>query len=174
MRLAFVAPNLRDLDSVGGDVLACTVWQDAVHHQGVAALCDWRLCGRLGALRWTGFFTGELGQTLVLAGRPKLGFEKLLFFGAGLSTTFDEARFQVLLARMLDALLGLSTTAPVIELPGRQTDLIRPELAAALFLERTTSIELSRDKWTLVEDASARRAIEHHMVEERRRVRPVP
>ncbi len=174
MKLAFVAPRLADLDAVEAEVLVCSVWQDARPTGGVASLCDWRFGGRLSAHLQEGFVTGALGEVLLVPGRPRLGFEKVLFVGAGERAGFDEARFGRLLAGMLATLEGLSCKSAVLELPGRQAGLIAADRAADLLLEAITARSARHASWTLVEDLDARRRIEQHMIEERRRVRPAP
>lgn len=174
MKLQFVSPVLHELDAVEAEVLCGTVWQDARPSDGVAALCDWRWRGRLSRLMVSGFLTGEAGEVMLLPGRPRLAFEKVLLFGAGPRAAFDEARFHELLARMLATIDGLACKSAVLQLPGRQCDLITAERAADLLLEAVTAAGARHASWTLVEDHEARRRIEQHMIEERRRVRSGP
>ncbi len=174
MKLQFVSPLLSELDALEAEALACTVWQDARPAVGVAALCDWRFSGRLSRMMVKGFLGGEIGEVMLLPGRPRLSFEKVLLFGAGTRATFDDVRFHQLLGRMLETLEGLACKSAVLELPGRQSDLIAAERAADLLLEAVTAKSARHASWTLVEDHEARRRIEQHMIEERRRVRPAP
>ncbi len=174
MKLQFVSPVLSELDALEAEALACTVWQDARPCDGVAALCDWRFSGRLSRLMVRGTLTGELGEVMLVPGRPRISFEKLLLFGAGPRASFDEARFQGVLRDMLTTLEGLACKSAVLELPGRQCDLIPAERAADRLLEAVTAANARHASWTLVEGHDARRRIEQHMIEERRRVRPAP
>ncbi len=174
MRLSFAAPNLRALDATGSEVLCCTKWRGRGDHDGVASLCDWRLSGGLSKVVRSGLFTGNFGDTLLVPGRPKLPCDKLLVFGAGEPGELDETRFRTLLASMLGAIADLAAQSVVIELPGRQCELIAPELAADVLLEALTASGAKSERWTLVEDAVAQRRIEQHMVEERRRIRHAP
>ena len=60
----------------------------------------------------------------------------------------------------------------MVQLPGRQSDLITAECAADMLLEATARAPDHRhDVWTLVEDRDARRRIEQRMIEERHRIR---
>ena len=121
----------------------------------------------------SGYLTGKLGEVLLLPGRPRMSFEKILVFGCGPRAQFDEARYRIALRHMMTAVERLSARLAVAQLPGRQSDLITAERAADLLLEAATRGDARGryDAWTLVEDHEARRRIEQHMVEERRRIR---
>jgi len=173
MDLRFADPELAKLDELESEVLACSVWEDVRPCGGVAGLCDWRLAGRLSALQREGFLAGTRGEILLVPGRPHIGFDKILFFGAGRRDAFDETVFLEVMNAMLRAMEGLCTRAAVVELPGRQNDLIKAERAADMLLEAAAHerIHSCHDTWTLVEDAEARRRITQHMIEDRRRIR---
>jgi hypothetical protein len=169
MELHFVSPQLSELDALESEVLACTIWEDVRPCDGVAALCDWRLAGRISALLRSGFLRGERREVMLLPGRPRLSFDKLLLFGAGRRADFDEPSYRAILHHMLETIAGLCSRIAVVQLPGRQQNLIPAERAADMLLEATASDR--QDVWTLVEDAEARRRIQQHMIEERRRHR---
>jgi hypothetical protein len=171
MRLGFVSPVLHELDAVEAEVLACAVWQDIRPADGVAALCDWRMAGRLSQLMMVGFISGAVGEVMLIPGRPRFAFEKILLFGAGPRQSFDERRFQTLLVDMLAKLADLGCKSSVLQLPGRQCDLIAPERATDLLLEAVTATGARHARWTVVEDHESKKCIEQHMIEERRRVR---
>src|SRR4051794_5956982 len=101
MELRFVAPQLSAFDEIDSEVLACAVWSDARPSHGVAGLCDWRLGGRVSELERRGLITGELGEVVLLPGKPRLSFDKLLLFGAGLRAAFDEEAFERVVLAML-------------------------------------------------------------------------
>lgn len=167
-----MSPSLAELDALESEVLACTVWRDVRPCDGVAALCDWRLAGKISTLMRTGFFDGEVGEVVMLPGRPRLSFDKILLFGAGSRERFDESRYLDVMEHMLDCIQGLASRIAVVQLPGRQADLVKAERAADMLLEIVSRDRRRRhDVWTLVEDGDARRRIEQHMIEERRRVR---
>ena len=71
---------------------------------------------------------------------------------------------------MLRTIDDLHAHQVVLELPGRQAELIAAERAADMLL---AAAGRSREEcvWLLVEEAEARRRITEHMIEERRRVR---
>ena len=172
MELHFVSPRLEELDALESEVLACSVWQDVRPCDGVAGLCDWRLAGRISGLMRAGFLVGEVGEIVMLPGRPRLSFDKILLFGAGPREGFDESRYHRVMIHMLDCIQGLASRIAVVQLPGRQSDLIKAERAADMLLEVVSRDRKRRhDVWTLIEDGDARRRIEQHMIEERRRIR---
>jgi hypothetical protein len=168
--LRFTTPNLRKLDLAGTEVLVAGLASDERPPHGVAGLVDWRLSGRVSRLLESGFATGSVGEVLLIPGRPKLAFDKVLFFGIGPRFAFDEAVFREVIEKVLDTLAGLRARTAVVELPGRHTDRVTAERAADILLESAGG-RREHDVWTLVEPADAQRAITQHMVQERRRVR---
>jgi hypothetical protein len=172
VELRFVTPELAHLDEIDSEVLACSVWSDARPSHGLAGLCDWRLAGRISELERRGHLTGDLGEVVLLPGKPKLTFDKILVFGAGPRGAFVEETFRRVVARMLETMDGLSTRASVVELPGRHDALIHAEQAADILLA-TAGRSREHDVWTLVEDVDGKQRITQHMIEQRRRVRRV-
>jgi hypothetical protein len=172
VELRFAAPDLASLDGVEAEVLACCVTADERPSHGVAGLCDFRMAGRISALERRGFVRGDIGEVVLLSGRPRLRFDKVLLFGAGARATFDEDTFRTVLARMLVTFESLGVRSGVVELPGRHAELIAPERAADILLASAARAS-AHDVWTLVEGPAARQRIVQHMIEERRRVRRV-
>lgn len=174
MDLHFVPPRLNELDALESEVLACTLWEDVRPSPGVAGLCDWRFAGRISTLQRSGFLSGSLGEVLMIPGRPRMSFDKILLFGAGKRSAFDEQAFRRVMRQMLDTIEGLCSRLAVVELPGRQDESIVAERAADMLLEEATLpvSQARHDVWTLIESGDARRRIEQHMIEERRRIRP--
>lgn len=164
--LRFVARDLRRLDEVSAEVIACGVFRDARPLGGLAGLVDWRLAGRLSKLAKRGFLVGEVGEVLAMPVRPRLGFDKLLVAGLGPRSTFGEATYRRVLERILDALSGLQVKKAVVELPGRGDAAIDPERAAEILLDLIGDDE--RDALTFVEDARDRERIEKHAQERHR------
>ena len=114
MDLRFVALELARLDEIDSEVLACSVWSDARPSHGLAGLCDWRLGGRLSDLERRGLVTGALGEVVLLPGKPRLTFDKILVFGAGPRGAFGEEAFRAVVQRMLTALEGRSARVSVV------------------------------------------------------------
>jgi hypothetical protein len=170
MDLRYITPQLRRLDLAGTEVLvACLIEGERPPH-GVAGLVDWRLAGRVSRLVLDGFATGTVGEVVLVPGKPKLPFDKVLFFGVGPLEDFSERVFRTVVEKMLRTLEGLRARTAVVELPGRHADAIAPERAADILLESAGGKQ-EHDVWTLVESSAAQRAITQHMIQERRRVR---
>jgi len=168
--LRFVPPDLRRLDLAGTEVLAACLSADERPPHGVVGLVDWRLAGRISGLIAEGFATGAVGEVLLVPGKPKLPFDKVIVFGIGPAPAFDERVFRAVVEGMLTTLEGLRARSAVVELPGRHLDAIEPERAADLLLEHAGG-KPEHDVWTLVETSAAQRAITQHMIQARRRVR---
>ncbi len=169
MELRFVQPHLARLDELDAELLFAAVFEDERPPHGVAGLCDWRLGGRIARLLEDGFFTGALGEVLLLPGRPKTTFDKICLFGAGTRAAFDEARYRVLVHRMLTTMTDLKSRGGVVEMPGRHAALMAPERAAEIALEEAASVAPDVDVWVLVEDVGARAAVEKLVFDQRRR-----
>jgi hypothetical protein len=172
VELRFVTPELSRLDEIDSEVLACAVWSDVRPSHGLAGLCDWRLAGRISLLERRGHLRGDLGEVVMLPGKPRLTFDKILIFGAGPRALFGEDTFKLLVQRMLATMEGLSTRVSVVELPGRHDNLIPADRAADILLAHAGG-KPEHDVWTLVEGAEGKQRIVQHMIEERRRVRRV-
>jgi hypothetical protein len=172
VELRFCNPELTSLDDLDTEILACSVWSDARPVHGAFGLCDWRFAGHLSALLRSTFVTGKLGEVVMVPGKPRMTFDKLLFFGAGPRATFGEEVFRKVVQHMLDTMEGLAARVAVVELPGRHDGLIAAERAADILLA-SAGRKREHDVWTLVEGTDGRQRITQHMIEERRRVRRV-
>src|SRR6185295_143107 len=84
---------------------------------GVAGLVDWRLSGRVSRLIASGFARGEIGEVLLVPGKPKLPFDKVLLFGMGPTKDYSELAYRAVLERILRTLEGLRARTAVVELP---------------------------------------------------------
>jgi hypothetical protein len=170
MDLRFTTPQLRKLDLAGTEVLVAALTSDERPPRGVAGLVDWRLSGRVSSLLASGFAAGGVGEVVLVPGKPKLPFDKIVLFGIGARSEFSELVFRAVVGRMLATLEGLRARTAVVELPGRHFGAIAAERAADLLLEAAGGRQ-EHDVWTLVESSDAQRAITQHMIQERRRVR---
>lgn len=170
MDLRFSTPELRKLDLLGTEIIVSTIASDERPPHGVTGLLDFRLAGRISRLIQAGFATGKVGEVLLIPGKPKLPFDKILLFGIGKRSEFNDPVFRTVLNKILRTLEGLRARTAVVELPGRHFDAISPERAADILLESTGG-QKEHDVWTLIEPAEAQRAITQHMIQERRRVR---
>lgn len=170
MDLRFTTPHLRRLDLSGTEVLIACLTSDERPPHGVAGLLDWRLAGRISKLIEEQYASGRLGEVLLLPGKPKLPFDKILLFGVGDRARFDERVFRAVVEKMLGTMEGLRVRSAVVELPGRHFDAIAPDRAADILLE-SAGARPEHDVWTLVESSDAQRVVTQHMIQERRRVR---
>lgn len=170
MDLRFIVPQLRRLDLAGTEVLCTCLATDERPPHGVAGLVDWRLSGRVSRLLERELASGALGEVLLIPGKPKLPFDKVLFFGIGPRSDFNERVYRNVVEKMLATLAGLRARSAVVELPGRHFDAIAPERAADILLECAGGRQ-EHDVWTLVEPQEAQRTVTQHMIQERRRVR---
>ncbi len=170
MELRFVAPTLRQLDTLGGEVLACGIFADERPVRGIAGLLDWRMAARISRHLEGGGLTGELGEVVLVPGRPRLAFEKLLVFGQGPRSGFDEQVCGLLLERMLHTLSNLKVRMAVVERPGRHAGQVDAVRAVDLLMEACVAHE-DQDVWTLVESVHDQKRIAQHLAEERRRKR---
>ncbi len=170
MDLRFTLPSLRKLDLSGTEVLVAGLASDERPAHGVAGLVDWRLGGRVSRLVKSGFARGALGEVLLVPGKPKLPFDKVLLFGMGPLASYSELTFRIVLEKILKTLEGLRARTAVVELPGRHRDVVPAERAADILLE-IAGARAEHDVWTLVEPADAQKIITQHMIQERRRVR---
>jgi hypothetical protein len=170
LELRFTTPELRKLDLLGTEVIVSTLASDERPPHGLSGLLDFRLAGRISRLIENGFATGRVGEVLLVPGKPKLPFDKLLLFGIGKQTDFNDPVFRAVLDKILRTLEGLRARSAVVELPGRHFDAISPERAADILLESAGG-QKEHDVWTLIEPLEAQRAITQHMIQERRRVR---
>jgi hypothetical protein len=170
MDLRFTQPDLKKLDLTGTEILVCSLSRGERPPRGVAGLCDFRLGGRLSRLVKAGFATGALGEVVLVPGRPKLGFDKILLFGIGVPSDFSELVFRSVVEKVLATLEGLKARTAVVELPGRHLDAISAERAADILLE-IAGARAEHDVWTLIETVEAQRVITQQTILERRRVR---
>jgi hypothetical protein len=170
MDLRYTTPDLRSLDLLGTEILVCNLTLDERPARGVAGLVDWRLAGRVSRLLDQGFATGALGEVLLIGGKPKLPFDKIVLLGLGERQAFDATLYVQVLQKLLHTLQQLRARSAVVELPGRHFAALPPEQAADVLLEQVGSSR-EHDVWTLVEPIEAQRAITQHMIQERRRVR---
>ena len=159
MELRFLQPDARCLDETGVEVCVCAIWSDERPVRGLAGLLDWRFGGRLSALLKSGFVRGDLGEVLLVPGKPHVPFEKVLVVGLGPRQAFAEGSFCRAMTRIASALEGMRIGRAVIELPGRATEAIDPERAVALMFE-CAGASLEHETWWLVESAAVEKRLE--------------
>jgi len=170
MDLRFLEPELRRLDGANVELCACSIWSDERPVRGFAGLLDWRLGGRISALLRSGFFRGDLGEALLVPGKPHVPFEKVLLVGLGEREAFGDERFRQGVLHIASALERLRIRRAVVELPGRAGGAIEPEPAITLTLE-CVGASPEHDTWWIVATTADQKRTELRAAEERRRVR---
>lgn len=168
MELRFILPALRRLDLAATEVLVGSLTENERPVRGLAGLLDWRLKGRISSLLVDGFATGRLGEVLLIPGKPRLPFDKVILFGLGHSSAFGDRTFRVVVEHILSTLEGLKARSAVVELPGRHCEAIRPDEAASVLLELAAD-RADHDLWTLVESAEAQATITQQVILHRKR-----
>ncbi len=169
MEFRFVAPDLRELDVASAELLACCIWSDVRPVRGTAGLIDFRLAGRLSRLSRERFLEGSTGEVLLVPGRPKLPFDKVLVFGLGPRPGFSDVGYADAVRHIGRALEHLHVVRAVVELPGRADGALTAERAAELLVPAIGSD--AHDAWWLVEDADAQRRMGAKLEHDRRNVR---
>jgi hypothetical protein len=167
MELRFVQPDLRRLDLLLSDVLAIPIGAGERPPQGCAGLVDYRFGGRVSEVIQSGAMRGAVGDKVFLSGRPKLPFDKVLLYGQGELENFNPQIYAGLVDLLLESLSELGVRRAVVELPGRARDLIKPEIAAEILLDRTGDHPLF-DSWTLVDSSEAQRTVTNLLRRDRR------
>jgi hypothetical protein len=156
--------------AVGGEVLACCLFEDERPVQGFAGLVDWRMASRLSRHLIAGNLTGVLGESALIPGKPSVPFEKLILFGMGPKTRFDEAIFLDVLHQIIQTLGALRVRMAVLERPGRHTSVVDATRATEL-ITGVCEEHGGQDVWTLIENPADQKRITQHLEEERRRKR---
>jgi hypothetical protein len=140
--ISFLPVDLHRWDSgPGGDVLVVPVWSDVRPLRGPTGLLDWRLCGKISQMIREGRVSGSTGEKLLLV-TGRLAWRRVLAVGVGASADFCEGDCRATLECALDAARGIGATHMAIALPGRDIDLVKPDLAMHCLLD---AIEKSRD-----------------------------
>lgn len=161
IEIEWLERELRALDRASGDVVVGSMFEDERPPRGVAALVDWRMSGGLSARCLDGFLTGARGERFLMPGRPRLPFEKVLLFGLGTRTEFDEPRYADALTAIFEALSGLQARRVAIELPGRHEGKIASQRALEILLQFLEAhAPSSLESLAIVDDREAQRAVE--------------
>ena len=169
IEIEWIERDLRALDAATGEILVGTLHADVRPPNGVVALVDWRMCGRISQRCIGGFLTGARGERFLLPGRPQIAFDKVLLIGMGPRAVTDEASVAETLTTMIDALAGLAARRAAIELPARHV------VAAARALELLDGVLHTRpsslESVSVIDDGDMHRAVEAFRVRPGRRNR---
>ncbi|MCL2823269.1 MAG: leucyl aminopeptidase [Polyangiaceae bacterium] len=170
MELRFVSPDMRQLCAVGGEVLACCMFEDERPVRGLAGLLDWRMAARLSNYMSSGTLSGKLGEKTLIPGKPRIPFEIVLLFGMGQKNRFTERVFLQIVSGIVDTLSGMRVRKAVLERPGRHIETIDAIRATQLIIE-TCEQRCQQDVWTIVESLPDQKLISMHLDQEKRRKR---
>lgn len=157
MDVSFSVPHLRALDDLAADALALPWFSGSYPYPGALGLVDWRLGGWLschlgGALDAPvnpapGPMAGQ--QWLVgLAG--KFPVPRLLLYGMGSPSSFDETRYLDALRALADVAKAAQLRRLSLELPGRALSLIAPSRAIELVFQDQV-ISMLLDDMTIID-----------------------
>ena len=158
MEVRFVSLDLARLDAQRMEMLALPFFEDERPLRGAAGLCDWRLCGALSRIVGSERVRGDVGEVLLVPGRPRLAFEKVVLFGQGPAAAFDGDVAAVVLDRVLRTLDGLRLRSMALSLPGRGSGRAAPAEAMRWFLRALESAP-DIDEVLVVDDLEAQRAM---------------
>ena len=146
-----VAPS-RELFEDEVDVLVCGAFEDVRPLRGLAGLVDWDTAGFLSQTLKSNFWTGARGEPLLFPGRPRLRFHWLVLVGLGQARSFSDSAVSDVIGEIDQALLGLGAQTALIELPGRDCNIISYDSARSALDKYSLS---SRALWTLVDSDNA-------------------
>lgn len=108
---------------------------------GLAAFIDWRTNGRLSTLVREGACKGELGEKLLLPGKPTLPVDRLVLVGLGASREFDRERARDMAREMVEIAQGLRATRVLMAMPG---GLPERSLSEAVFVALAEAVRHGR------------------------------
>jgi hypothetical protein len=151
MGIQFLADELARWDEGSGDALALGFFSDERPLRGAAGLADWRLCGRISRLIRQRRLSGRRGETLMLPTGRRLPFKRLVLFGLGDSSRFDEDIYRQHVRWMRDVLGRMRSQRYAIQPPGRASGFIGARRALELWLEE--SDKAPREEEVVVIDA---------------------
>lgn len=137
MKLSLLPLDLARWDEVVRDALLVPVFADERPLRGAAGLCDWRLCGRLTRLCKASRLVGTRGETLLLPPGRRLPFKRLLLFGLGPSTGYQDAQLRQDVAWMREVARAAGVRDFALEAPGRATGVTGARRALEVVLEET-------------------------------------
>ena len=153
----FLPPHVDALDEARAEVCAATIFSDERPFRGIAGLLDWRLAGRLSALAKNDFLTGRAGEVVMVPGRPRASFDKILIFGLGAKASFDADAFRAWTVAVRRTLSGLAAKRAVVEIAGR--GVLAPEERAELLAEESRGAPEALERNVYIDDDVGQRAI---------------
>jgi len=163
MRIAFRAPELRELDRTSRDLLTLYAFEDERPFRGLTGLVDWRLNSRVARMAHAQHVSGAFGETMLMPGYGRLPVGGVLLLGLGSQREFSLLRFREVIQRHLRTLIGLRAWRVGTPLPPWEALKMRPvqaiefwttELAHVLSSHRDLDLDV-----VLFEPVEAQRAM---------------
>ncbi|MBI3186162.1 MAG: peptidase M17 [Myxococcales bacterium] len=112
--------GLEALDALKGvDALCLFISEDARPLPGLAGFADWRLCGRLSRVLRDRFFTGALGESLLLPSNGRLAMPRIFAIGTGQLAQFSASALADTLANAARMLTRAKMESAAIDVPGQ-------------------------------------------------------
>jgi hypothetical protein len=148
--------ELAKWDERESGALVVTFFEDERPLRGAAGLADWRLCGRLSRLIKKNRVEGSKGESLMMPPGRRLPFERILLFGLGSSTTFNEDIYRQMVRRIHDVVARAKITDYAVQPPGRASGLIAARRALELWIEEGTT-ERADDDVFIIDSSSAQK-----------------
>ena len=153
---SFVAPRLRDLDSMPGELLVVSLFEDERPPRGLAGLVDWRMDGlvsRMRAVTINPDLPNPHFKSMVLGTFGAAGDEKLLFppghrlpyfrvmtVGLGQTRRFDSHRYKAAVRTILLAASSMHVAQMTLQLPGWQVAGLPARRAADVFITELIAV----------------------------------
>ena len=147
----FIPVRLRDLDSVTGELLVISLFNDEKPPTGLAGLVDWRMDGLLSRTRLhpdpasnpnplyhgmvLGSFPADFQEKLMFPVSHKLPFSNAIVVGMGEKNGFDTSAYRAMVSTIVDAASHLKANSMVLQLPGWQRAGIPARRAIEYFME---------------------------------------
>ena len=135
MQVHFLGTELGKWDEASSKALVLSFFAEERPLRGAAGLADWRLCGRLSRLIRRRRMTGKRGETLLLPTGRRLSFGRILVFGLGDSSRFDEDIYRQYVRWFRDVLRRAKLDTYAVQPPGRALGFIGARRALELWLE---------------------------------------
>jgi hypothetical protein len=170
MEVRFVAPDWENLDALRSEAILTPFFSDERPLAGVLGLIDWRMCGFVSRMVFQGHVRGIRGEQVLVPLKPRFTVDKLVLFGLGPESDFDDAVLRDTTARMLDVVTRAQVRATAMVLPGRNTQRVPAADAMETFVQ-ALGTRRTQDEVVLLEPPEAHKDMAPILQRERRRAR---
>jgi|GEM_PF-3278475 len=110
--------TMEELDSWGNDLIVLTLFEDERPLKGLNGLADWRYKGRLSRLVMGSHFMGRLGEKLLTNTSSYLKAKRVLMYGLGRRSEFNNINFVHAGEEILRIICGIKAESVLMTLPG--------------------------------------------------------